>query len=190
MLELGRISGSRLASWQIEYRTAHHHAAIRDWGAAVRRIPTTPTVRTMLARRGEPGGSHSSSPTPLNTEHSRVIASEIAPDIHTLFRIVVLFTWICTCHSCKLSLLACNDAPGTIRGLRGPTTPELLTAFSHLKTNRLPQDEPNRSYDFPHTIRCRSSSPRPPNRRSKVPMNPRLVSRGHLQLLLDQPLFR
>lgn len=86
----------------------------------------------------------------LNTEQPRVIASEIAPDIHTLFRLVVLFTWICTCHACKLSLLACNDAPGTIRGLRGPTTPELLTAFSHLNTNRLPQDEPNRSYDFPH----------------------------------------
>lgn len=47
----------------------------------------------------------------VNTEHSMVIASEIAPDSHTLFRIVVLFTWICTCHSCKLSLLACNDAP-------------------------------------------------------------------------------
>lgn len=47
----------------------------------------------------------------LSTEHSRVIASEIAPDSYTLFRIVVLFTWICTCHSCKLSLLACNDAP-------------------------------------------------------------------------------
>lgn len=52
--------------------------------AAVRCTPTTPTVRTGLARRGEPGGSHSSSLTTLNTEHSRVIASEIAPDIHTL----------------------------------------------------------------------------------------------------------
>lgn len=89
MLELGRISGSRLASRQIEYRTARHHAAIGDWGGSSTMHAHNSNRWYYACKARRAWQQPLEFADTLNTEHSRVIASEDAPDIHTLS--IVLF---------------------------------------------------------------------------------------------------
>ena len=136
-----------VANWEsrIRDRTPQHHAAIGTWGSQCDKCPELKPLLPCLQSWWRPLGLADI----LDTAQSRVIAPAIAPDIQSApSHTVVLFTWICSCYACKPSLVACNDAHGTIRGLHLPTAPDFLTAFSHLNTNRCPRNEPNSSYDL------------------------------------------
>ena len=83
MLEDQRITGSRLASWQIGNRTAQHHAAIGNGASQCMHAPSSNRwYYACKARRAwwRPLGFADA----LDIEQSRVIASAIAPDIRIL----------------------------------------------------------------------------------------------------------